>query len=172
MDTQAPTAVGSQATPASRTRGSGEWDRKRAPAARQTGWRRFVPSFVPPVALAAVGLFLAALVLFLLPGFIAGGDPASPTPVPGSGAPAGVGDPEASADAAATPPPGDFQLYRVRRDDNVMDIARQYGITQEALVCANRSLQRNPDFIDVGQQLNIPPKGWECPERTPRPTRR
>jgi LysM repeat protein len=83
-----------------------------------------------------------------------------------------VGEPGSSTVPADTEVPGDFQTYRVRTGDTVNDIAREFGITQEALICANRALQRNPDRIAAGQQLNVPPKGWECPERNPRPTRR
>lgn len=74
-----------------------------------------------------------------------------------SGAP-----PVATSVAAPTNPPAEVEgpppggvTYVVQRGDTLYGIARRYGITVQALVNANKLA--NPNRLDVGQQLIIPP---------------
>lgn len=53
-------------------------------------------------------------------------------------------------------PPGS-EVYTVRSGDTLMTIAREYGVTIDDIVQAN-SLT-NPDRLDIGQELIIPPAG-------------
>ena len=77
--------------------------------------------------------------------------------VPGCGqAAAPADDPAAVApptDALAAPPGG--EVYTVQSGDTLMTIGRQFGVTIEEIVAANGLT--NPDRLDVGQQLVIPP---------------
>jgi len=121
-----------------------------------------LPPIVPPVAIGAAILLLAAVLLFLLPGFLAGGGAtpvvASPSPVP-------------SADAAATAAPTavpsldpgeELQTYRVKRGDTLLDIARLYGVELQLLICINPELRRNPDYLMYGTVITIPPADYVC----------
>lgn len=49
---------------------------------------------------------------------------------------------------------GDF--YEVKRGDNLTHIARDHGVSLEALHGANRDVVKNPDRIFPGQKLVIP----------------
>lgn len=62
--------------------------------------------------------------------------------------------PEPTTGAEA--PPGS-EIYTVRSGDTLMIIAQRYGITINDIVQANNL--SNPDRLDVGQQLIIPPAG-------------
>lgn len=61
---------------------------------------------------------------------------------------------EAPAPTALVAPPGG-EVYSVQSGDTLMTIARRYNTTIEAIVAAN-SLA-NPDRLDIGQELIIPP---------------
>ncbi|MBA3434953.1 MAG: hypothetical protein H0U11_00525, partial [Chloroflexi bacterium] len=78
--------------PPRRPQDAPEWSQPRRHEAYPTLTTRMGLRGTPPIAVAAVGLALAALVLFLLPGFLAGTDPADATPSP-------------SQEAVATPTP-------------------------------------------------------------------
>lgn len=171
MDAQAPVGLAAQTSSSTRTSGSGEWNRSRRQRPR-TGWRRFLPGIVPPVALAAVGLFLAAAFLFLVPGFFAGGD--AGTAPPATGGPGVVAATLApgvtAAPATDAAPDASFRTYTVERGDTLFDIARRFAVTQEQLECVNQALRRNPNLLSVGQELAIPPQDYRCPRRNnPRP---
>lgn len=49
---------------------------------------------------------------------------------------------------------GDF--YEVQRGDNLTHIARDHGVSLQALEDANRDVVKNPDRIFPGQKLVIP----------------
>jgi hypothetical protein len=174
MDAGAPAMVRAQAS-STRSAGSGEWNRSRSPETRR-GWRRILPGMIPPVALAAIGLFVVAGILFLMPGFFIGGETTPPPALPSASAaaPAGSGGPVATEEPLGTPAPGStFEVYVVESGDTLIDIARRFAVSQEVLICANRELRRNPDLLSVGQELQIPPPDFQCPRanRTPRPTK-
>ncbi len=137
-----------------RSAGSGEWNRPRAAAIPRPGRIDALPAIVPPVAIGAAILLLAAVLLFLLPGFLAGGGAtpviASPSPVP-------------SADAAATSAPTaapsldpgeELQIYRVKRGDTLVEL--------QLLICINPDLRRNPDLLMYGTVITIPPADYVC----------
>ena len=115
-------------------------------------------------------LFLAAGILFVVPGFLAGGAGApGPTALRGgSGQVAATRVPggPSSIPGETLGPQASFRIYRVQGGDTLFDIARRFAITQEALVCVNRALRRDPDLLSVGQQLQIPPQDFECPKAT------
>ena len=77
--------------------------------------------------------------------------------VPNCGEAAAPADDSAAApaptDALAAPPGG--EIYTVESGDTLMIIARQFGVTIDEIVAANGLT--NPDRLDVGQQLVIPP---------------
>jgi hypothetical protein len=53
--------------------------------------------------------------------------------------------------------PGDqYQLYTVQPGDTLYSIARQTGVSWEAIYNANRDTLSSPEMIRVGQQLRIP----------------
>lgn len=59
----------------------------------------------------------------------------------------------APTDALAAPPGG--EIYTVQSGDTLMTIAQRYGLTISEIVAANGLT--NPDRLDIGQQLVIPP---------------
>lgn len=171
VDSNAPAAVGSHASRGTRSKGSGEWNQPK-PGASRGGWRRIIPGVIPPVALGAMALFLGAALLFLMPGFFTG-TTATPTPDPTqvAGGILASGRPERSgAPTTSEPPQTEFQVYTVKSGDTLIDIARQFSVSQEVLICANRPLRRNPNLLSVGQELQIPPENWTCP--TPAKTKK
>ena len=48
-------------------------------------------------------------------------------------------------------------VYRVQPGDTVLGIAQQFGLEGSSLLWANEKLADNPDFLAVGQELNILP---------------
>lgn len=109
----------------------------------------------PPIAVAAVGLALAALALYFLPGFLAGGDPADATPPPSQAA-APTPTPTPSPSPEPTP-----QVYTVAGGDNMLRIARMFGLTVEQIACFNDIEDVNR--LQIGQELLIPEDDFECP---------
>ena len=113
-----------------------------------------LPSFagIPPVAVGALALVVAALVLFFVAPMllgIGGKDPntALPTPVP---------------TVAATPTPLPTEtpgptptVYTVAKGDTATRIAAKFGITVAQLLAANPQI-KNADKIKIGDQLVIP----------------
>jgi LysM repeat protein len=63
--------------------------------------------------------------------------------------------------SAASPPAGQTTTYIVRRGDTLRDIAHRYGTTVSAIVSLNRL--SNPNFIYVGQRLQVPGGGAPAP---------
>lgn len=51
----------------------------------------------------------------------------------------------------------DLTTYTVRSGDTVTSIAAQYGVSPDSILWANSKLEDNPDFLSLGQTLNIPP---------------
>lgn len=101
---------------------------------------------VPTIALAIVALLAAALLLFVLPSFLAG-PTSTPTPTPSS---------SVASDAPITPEPSPTpQVYVIVAGDTISKIARQFDITPEELLAANPQVT-NPNRIKVGDELTIP----------------
>ena len=113
-----------------------------------------IPSFagVPPVAVGAIALVVAALVLFFIAPMLLGiggknTSSASPTPI---------------ETVAPTPtplptlPPGPTPtVYTVAKGDTATRIAAKFGITVDQLMAANPQI-KNANKIKIGDQLVIP----------------
>jgi LysM repeat protein len=105
----------------------------------------------PTLAIGVVALAIAALILFLLPGFLGGGSPAgSPTPTAGSSAVASVSPTPVPASPSPT-----AAVYVVKAGDTLSAIAHRFGLTIEELQAANPQI-KNPDRIAIGDEINIP----------------
>lgn len=79
----------------------------------------------------------------------------TPRPLVGDATPAPAGTPSGTPQAGATPTPTGQRTYRVREGDTLAGIARQFGVSYEALCRANGIDPNNPRFY-VGQELIIP----------------
>jgi len=108
---------------------------------------------LPPILVALVALLLAALILFLLPGFLGLGSPqagASPTPVAqSSGGPLGSLVPTQIPEATQ-------QIYVARSGDTMSRIANKFHVPLATLVEANKTNIPNPDKLKIGDQVIIP----------------
>jgi nucleoid-associated protein YgaU len=132
------------------------WERPRRFEAYPTLRTRVGLRRIPPVALGAIALVVAAAVLFLLPGFLAGlpGGDAGRSPVP---------SPTATASPEPTPTPEPTPVsYTVRPGDTLSRIARRFGLTVEQLQCANGIT--DPNRLAVEQVLVIPDDTFQCPD--------
>ncbi|MBT8290750.1 MAG: LysM peptidoglycan-binding domain-containing protein [Muriicola sp.] len=52
--------------------------------------------------------------------------------------------------------PEDFETYTVSPKETRWSIAHKYGITVDSLVALNPSLEKNSDYLAVGQELQLP----------------
>jgi len=119
--------------------------------------RSRLPS-VPPVALGLVALVLAALILFMLPGFFAGG----PTPT-GSASPSdSTGASPTVSEAPSTPAGPTPIVYTVKTGDTLSSIAAKYHMTLADLLAYNPQI-KDPNKIKVGDQITIPTPGMSPP---------
>lgn len=119
-----------------------------------------------PLALRVTVYFLSGIVvvLVLMAAFVVMGQerasvvPAvgfSPTPSPAA---------TATPLPTATPTPGPT-IYKVAPGDTLYQIAKNYGVTIEAIVQANKL--SDPRLINVGQELVIPATPTPAPTSTP-----
>ena len=112
-------------------------------------------------------LSLALLLLVFAPGFL-GGSPNSSAPVGGASATPG----QTAAPATSTPAPvASPQTYTIRAGDNLFRIASQFGLTIEQLQAANPQIT-NPNLIQAGQVIVIPPADFGLPTPGPAATPR
>ncbi len=130
------------------------WERPARLEAYPTLRSRRMPNIsFPPIIVALVALLLAALILFLLPGFLGLGSPqagATPTPaVQSSSGPLGSVVP--TLIPAATQ-----QIYVVQAGDTMSKIANKFRVTLAALVEANKTNIPNADKLKIGDQVIIP----------------
>ena len=70
-------------------------------------------------------------------------------------------EPAAVEPTAAPPPVTEERIHVVQAGDNLYRIGLQYGFTIEALATYNNLT--NPDRLEVGQQIRIPPDGYTVP---------
>ena len=49
-----------------------------------------------------------------------------------------------------------MQIYIVQKGDTLYSIARQFGVSWEAIWQANRQILPKPEALQPGQQLRIP----------------
>lgn len=130
------------------------WERPARLEAYPTLHSRSMPNIaLPPILVALVALLLAALILFLLPGFLGLGSPqagASPTPVAqSSGGPLGSLVPTQIPEATQ-------QIYVARSGDTMSRIANKFHVPLATLVEANKTNIPNPDKLKIGDQVIIP----------------
>ena len=117
---------------------------------------------LPRVGVLAAALAIAALALFMLPALlgIGGGGPSSSQSPLASGA-GPTSTPEIVTPAAPTP-----QVYRIQDKDNLLKVAKKFGITLEQLLAANPQIT-NPDKISLGQEIIIPSASAPVPSARP-----
>ena len=112
---------------------------------------------LPPIAMGVVAVVIAALVLFFIAPMLLGigkSSPGSSAAPPSSAASAA---PSASSGPTIGPAPTAI-VYTVVRGDTLSKIAAKYGVTVPAILAANPSI-KNPNSINVGDQIIIPAKG-------------
>jgi LysM repeat protein len=121
-----------------------------------------------PLLFAAVGVSLIMLALALFPivtsskGTTAGGSGLAESGAVGSGAMQSAGP---SGGAASAAPRTTFFQYVIKSGDQMWAIARVFNIQLQDLIDANPQI-KDPNHLEVGQALNIPPPGWHA---TPSP---
>jgi LysM repeat protein len=151
-----------------RARGSGEWLYADPPAREPLARRR--GSVGPPVMLAVLGLLVVSLVVFLLPTLIGGGDEgdrnaALASPSPGAEVrPLPTRAPQRTPDTTAAPSPTpepEIRTYVVKQGDTLSGIASKTKVNLRLLQCINGLV--NPNMLQLGQELLIPPDGYSCP---------
>jgi LysM repeat protein len=115
---------------------------------------------------------LVALGVILLPALFGRPGSATPTPTLAAGASATA----AGFSPTAQPTPqSTWQTYTIQLGDSLYGIAGKFNITYDQLLAANPQIT-NPDFIVVGQVVNIPPPSYAAPSpsaaatATPTPT--
>jgi LysM repeat protein len=69
--------------------------------------------------------------------------------------------PPPAAEATAPPPVTEERIHTVQAGENLYRIGLQYGFTIEALATYNNLA--NPNRLEVGQQIRIPPDGYTVP---------
>lgn len=158
-----------QTQPPIRTRGSGEWYYA-DPLDREPLVRRRM-GVAPPVLLAVLGLLVVSLIVFLLPTLLSGGGDgqtaavASP-PAGHSARPLATRAPLPTAEASTLPSPTrepQIRTYIVKPGDTLSGIAakRAVNVPMRLLQCINGLV--NPNLLQPGQELLIPPDGYSCP---------
>jgi LysM repeat protein len=112
--------------------------------------------------LAIVTLLGAALIL--LPNFlggIAGPGPASPSPT----TPNATASPTVPPTPTPVPEPTTI-THRIAAGETLFAISVEYGVTVEQILAANPAIT-NPNLIQVGQVIVIPPDDFEVPTAAP-----
>jgi LysM repeat protein len=185
VDVRPPAKAGRRPTVSSTRDRSRERERDReraavAPASHQEGpsWekvRRFeaYPSIktraglsglsgIPTIGVLAGGVLLAAFILFLLPGVLGVGGRDGGAVAPSASPSSAV---EESPSLSPTPVPEPTpQLYTIKAGDTLSRIARQFNVSLDALLAANKDTIKNPNRIRVGDEIIIPvPETEEVP---------
>lgn len=117
-----------------------------------------------PLLFAAVGVSLIMLALALFPivtsskGTTAGGSGAAESGAIGSGPVQSAGP---SASSVSGSPRSTFFQYQIKSGDQMWAIARVFNIQLQDLIDANPQV-KDPNHLEVGQVLNIPPPGWHA----------
>jgi len=57
----------------------------------------------------------------------------------------------------AAPSTPEIKIYSVQSGDTISGIAAKFGLSPETIIWSNPDLERNPDLLSVGQELNILP---------------
>jgi LysM repeat protein len=129
------------------------WESARRYEAYPTIKTRAALPGIPKIALWGGALAIAALALFFLPGMFSGdggGTPASSASASPSGA-------DATASPTITPVPSPTpQTYTIKKGDTLNKIAKKFDVTVEQLLAANKQTIKNPNRINVGDEIIIP----------------
>jgi LysM repeat protein len=146
------------------------WERVRRyeayPSIKARGGLPSAPQ-LPRMTVLVGALVVAALLLFMLPTVLNLGGRVN--------APGGSASPSAAAASAAlepTPVPAPTpQIYTVKAGDALARIARQFGLTLDQLLAANKDI-KDPNRIKVGDKIVIPtpPPPEEVPGESTAPT--
>ncbi|HSL77273.1 MAG TPA: LysM peptidoglycan-binding domain-containing protein [Candidatus Limnocylindrales bacterium] len=118
-------------------------------------------SGIPTIGVLFGGVVLAALILFFLPGLLGVG---REEPVGGpSASPSSAVEETPSASPTPVPEPTP-QVYVIKTGDTLSRIARQFNVSLDALLAANKERISNPNRIRVGDEIIIPlPETTEVP---------
>jgi LysM repeat protein len=149
-----------------RARGSGEWWYADPPERQPLLGRR--GGVGAPIMLAVLGLLVVAIVVFLLPTLLGGGREQTAglaSPSPGTSlrpaatrAPVGTARPSASPSPVPAP---EVRSYTVKPGDTLFGIAGRLDVNMRLLQCLNVLI--NPNLLQPGQKLLVPPDGYSCP---------
>ncbi len=154
--------------PPIRATGSGEWYYADPPGREPLVSRR--GSLGQPLMLAVLALLIIALVAFLVPSLFGDDDGRVPPAGPASQSPgaslraiatqAPRQTPDDSPSLSPTPAPR-VRDYTVKSGDTLSGIASKFKVSIRLLQCYNGIT--NPDRLQLGQKLRIPPDGYSCP---------
>jgi nucleoid-associated protein YgaU len=132
------------------------WERRRRyeayPSIKTRAGLSGLPA-IPTVGVLFGGVVLAAIILFFLPALlgVGGRDPGGAT---SSTSPSAA---EASSSLEPTPIPAPTpQIYVIKSGDTLSRIAREFNVTLDALLEANKDRISNPNRIKVGDEIIIP----------------
>ena len=149
-----------------RTRGSGEWFYADPPDREPLVKRRY--GIAPPALLLVLGLLVVALIVFMIPTLLSGGDGGQTAAVSPSAdatgrpvvtrAPVVVTTPSPEPTATTEPK---TRFYRVKSGDTLTAIAQRFGVQAIHLQCINNIRRKN--IVVLGARLQIPPEGFSCP---------
>jgi LysM repeat protein len=115
--------------------------------------RRLSVIALPSILVAFIAILLAALVLFLLPGFLGIGS-TSPGSSPARSVAASLAPVGSIAPTAVSAPTQ--QVYTVQAGDTMSKIANKFHIPLQTLIDANKTAIPNPNQLQIGQQVIIP----------------
>ncbi len=107
---------------------------------------------LPRVVVLAAALGVAALALFFLPALLGmGGGDAGPSASPSATRPAVTALPSPTPEPEPT-----RQIYVIKTGDTLSAIAKEFGITLDQLLEANKDTIDDPNKISVGDEIIIP----------------
>jgi LysM repeat protein len=131
------------------------WERRRRyeayPSIKTRAGLAGIPA-IPTVGVLFGGVVLAAIILFFLPALLGVGGPSG-----------GVGSSPSPSVAVSTPSPVPTpipdptpQIYVIKSGDTLSRIAREFNVSLDALLEANKDRISNPNRIKVGDEIIIP----------------
>lgn len=127
------------------------WERGRRFEAYPTIKTRAGLPSVPRMAVLVGALVIAAIALFFLPALLGIGGDDEPGSSPSPSAVVATPTPEPTPVPAPTP-----VVYTIKSGDTLSKIAREFDITLDQLLEANKDTIDNPDRIRVGDEIIIP----------------
>ena len=120
-------------------------------------------SGIPTIGVLFGGVVLAALILFFLPGLLGVGGRDDPSGGGPSASPSSAVEETPSLSPTPIPEPTP-QLYVIKTGDTLSRIAREFNVSLDALLDANKERISNPNRIRVGDEIIIPlPETSEVP---------